>query len=121
MKYRGVEYTVVQGIERGIWKWSASVEGMVVTGKRANPTGGGDRSREGYRSGYRRKIANRAAHELNRFVRPYRLACVASCVALQWPHAQLCKATGKTDASHFEDGGISLTTCDRSSSCRCGR
>jgi hypothetical protein len=32
MKYRGVEYTVVQGIERGVWKWSASVEGVVVTG-----------------------------------------------------------------------------------------
>jgi hypothetical protein len=32
MKYRGVEYTVVQGIERGIWKWSAYVEGMIVTG-----------------------------------------------------------------------------------------
>jgi hypothetical protein len=32
MKYRGVEYTVVQGIERGIWKWSASVEGMIITG-----------------------------------------------------------------------------------------
>jgi len=24
MKYRDVEYTVVQGIERGLWKWSAS-------------------------------------------------------------------------------------------------
>jgi hypothetical protein len=23
---------VVQGIERGVWKWSASVEGVVVTG-----------------------------------------------------------------------------------------
>lgn len=22
MEYRGVEYTVVQGIERGIWKWT---------------------------------------------------------------------------------------------------
>jgi hypothetical protein len=32
MNYRGVEYTVVQGIERGVWKWSASVEGMIVTG-----------------------------------------------------------------------------------------
>jgi hypothetical protein len=32
MKYRGVEYAVVQGIERGVWKWSASVEGVVVTG-----------------------------------------------------------------------------------------
>jgi hypothetical protein len=28
MEYRGFEYTVVQGIERGVWKWSASVEGM---------------------------------------------------------------------------------------------
>jgi hypothetical protein len=33
MEYRGVEYAVVQGIERGIWKWSASVEGLVVIGK----------------------------------------------------------------------------------------
>jgi hypothetical protein len=32
MEYRGVEYTVVQGIERGVWKWSASVEGIVVMG-----------------------------------------------------------------------------------------
>jgi len=24
LKYRGVEYAVVQGIERGLWKWSAS-------------------------------------------------------------------------------------------------
>jgi hypothetical protein len=32
MEYRGIEYTVVQGIGRGVWKWSASVEGMIVTG-----------------------------------------------------------------------------------------
>jgi hypothetical protein len=32
MKYRDVEYTVVQGIERGLWKWSASVAGVVITG-----------------------------------------------------------------------------------------
>ena len=25
MEYRGVEYTVVQGIERGVWKWSVSL------------------------------------------------------------------------------------------------
>ena len=31
-EYRGVEYAVVQGIERGVWKWSASVEGAVVAG-----------------------------------------------------------------------------------------
>ena len=31
-EYRGVEYAVVQGIERGAWKWSASAEGTIVTG-----------------------------------------------------------------------------------------
>jgi hypothetical protein len=35
MEYRGVEYTVVQGIERGVWKWSASVAGVVITGQEA--------------------------------------------------------------------------------------
>ncbi len=35
MKYRDVEYTVVQGIERGLWKWSASVAGVVITGQAA--------------------------------------------------------------------------------------
>jgi hypothetical protein len=32
MKYLGVGYTVVQGIERSIWKWSAYVQGTIVTG-----------------------------------------------------------------------------------------
>jgi hypothetical protein len=35
MKYRDVEYTVVQGIERGLWKWSASVAGVTLTGQAA--------------------------------------------------------------------------------------
>jgi hypothetical protein len=33
MEYKGLEYTVVQGIERRVWKWSASVAGVVVTGQ----------------------------------------------------------------------------------------
>jgi hypothetical protein len=33
MKYRGVEYTVVQGVERGIWKWT------VLLGKDISKTG----------------------------------------------------------------------------------
>jgi hypothetical protein len=33
MEYRDTRYTVVQGIERGVWKWSASVAGMLVNGK----------------------------------------------------------------------------------------
>jgi hypothetical protein len=32
MKYRDIEYTVVQGIERDVWKWSASVAGVVMMG-----------------------------------------------------------------------------------------
>ena len=34
MEHRGIEYTVVQGIERDVWKWSASVEGVVLIGKK---------------------------------------------------------------------------------------
>ena len=33
MEYRDIPYTVVQGIERGVWKWSISVEGMILTGQ----------------------------------------------------------------------------------------
>jgi len=35
MRYRDIEYTVVQGIERGVWKWSASVTGAVIMGQAA--------------------------------------------------------------------------------------
>jgi hypothetical protein len=35
MIYRDIKYTVVQGIERGVWKWSASVAGAVVMGQAA--------------------------------------------------------------------------------------
>jgi hypothetical protein len=33
MEYRDTEYTVVQGIERHLWKWSASVADVVITGQ----------------------------------------------------------------------------------------
>jgi hypothetical protein len=33
MEYRGIEYTVVQGIERGVWKWSAPVTGARIFGQ----------------------------------------------------------------------------------------
>jgi len=33
MRYRDIEYMVVQGIERGVWKWSASVAGLVIMGQ----------------------------------------------------------------------------------------
>jgi hypothetical protein len=35
-KYRDIEYTVVQGIERGVRKWLASVDGVVIMGQAAN-------------------------------------------------------------------------------------
>ena len=35
MRYRDIEFTVVQGIQRGVWKWSASVTGVVITGQAA--------------------------------------------------------------------------------------
>jgi hypothetical protein len=47
MRYRDIEYTVVQGIERGVWKWSASVAGAVIMGQAATKSEGCGRSREG--------------------------------------------------------------------------
>jgi hypothetical protein len=26
MEYRGIDYSVVQGIERGVWKWSVNLD-----------------------------------------------------------------------------------------------
>jgi len=36
MEYRGIEYSVVQGIRRNLWKWSASVANVVITGQSYN-------------------------------------------------------------------------------------
>jgi hypothetical protein len=33
MEHRGVEYSVVQGVERGVWKWPASVADMLIMGQ----------------------------------------------------------------------------------------
>ena len=33
MEYRGIEYSVVQGIRWDLWKWSASVANVVITGQ----------------------------------------------------------------------------------------
>ena len=33
MEYRDIEYTVVQGIRRNLWKWSASAANVVITGQ----------------------------------------------------------------------------------------
>jgi hypothetical protein len=33
MQYRGIEYTLVQGIGRHLWKWSVTVSGIKVSGQ----------------------------------------------------------------------------------------
>jgi hypothetical protein len=33
LKYRDVEYTVVQGIEGQLWKWAISVDGIFIGGQ----------------------------------------------------------------------------------------
>jgi len=33
MEYRDIEYTVVPGIGRHLWKWSASVADVMITGQ----------------------------------------------------------------------------------------
>jgi hypothetical protein len=35
MKYRDVEYTVVQGLGRQLWKWGFAIEGRALTGQAA--------------------------------------------------------------------------------------
>src|SRR5258706_4284761 len=34
MRYRDIEYTVVQGIKRGVWRWSVSVAGTTMVSGR---------------------------------------------------------------------------------------
>src|ERR1700722_18422427 len=55
MEYRNIEFTVVQGIERRVWKWFGVGCGRRDNGQRADPISGGGRSREGYRSGFSSK------------------------------------------------------------------
>jgi hypothetical protein len=33
MQYRGIKYSVVQGIERHLWKWAATVSGTNISGQ----------------------------------------------------------------------------------------
>ena len=33
MRYRDIEYSLVQGLGRHLWKWSASVADAVITGQ----------------------------------------------------------------------------------------
>ena len=46
MEYRDIEYTVVQGIRRNLWKWSASVANVVITGQSYNKSEAGSKPRK---------------------------------------------------------------------------
>ena len=35
MRYRDIEYSIVQGLGRHLWKWSAPVADVVITGQAA--------------------------------------------------------------------------------------
>jgi hypothetical protein len=35
MKYRDIEYPVIQGIERGVWKWWTLVDDIMIRGQAA--------------------------------------------------------------------------------------
>jgi hypothetical protein len=35
MRHRNIEYSLVQGLGRHLWKWSASVADVVITGQAA--------------------------------------------------------------------------------------
>jgi hypothetical protein len=36
MEYRGIEYTVVKGVERGVWRWTASIATLLIMGQAAS-------------------------------------------------------------------------------------
>ena len=33
MEYRGIEYTLVQGVKPGVWKWTTSAANLLIMGK----------------------------------------------------------------------------------------
>ena len=33
MEYQGIRYNVIQGIERRAWRWTVTMDGMLVTGQ----------------------------------------------------------------------------------------
>lgn len=39
MRYRD-KYRVVQGIKRGVWKWSVSIAGIVISGRETSKAAG---------------------------------------------------------------------------------
>jgi hypothetical protein len=46
MLYHGVEYSVVQGIERHLWQWAATVSGTKISGARQRAARGQENAKE---------------------------------------------------------------------------
>jgi hypothetical protein len=79
MKYRNIEYTVLQGIERGVWKWTASVAGVVIMGQAAiksKAVAAAEKAidREPFCSGFRMRVS--AAHRLRE--RTFLSSCISA-------------------------------------------
>jgi len=53
MLYRGVEYSVVQGIERHLWQWAATVSGTKISGARQRAGRGHRKCEKSYCARYR--------------------------------------------------------------------
>jgi hypothetical protein len=73
MRYRDIEYALVEDVERGGWKWSASVVGVVITGEQPSKSAAAAAAE---------KAIDRAV------VRQSSSACLAPNDALQCPHTR---------------------------------
>ena len=52
MLYRGIEFSVVQGIERHLWKWAATVSGTKISGQSRTRDDAIDDAKKNYRARY---------------------------------------------------------------------
>jgi hypothetical protein len=112
MRYRDIEYTVVQGIKRGVWKWSTSVAGRVVSGKepsKAAAVVAVENAIEALVSERMRLVQPRAPRrprkvsERSGAISPTKAETVDAPTVRNYrngPHAHLVKVTGQNGAFH---------------------
>jgi hypothetical protein len=50
--YRGIEFSVVQGIERHLWKWTATVSETKISGQSRTRDGAIDNAKKNHRARY---------------------------------------------------------------------
>ena len=52
MLYRGIEFSVVQGIERHLWKWTATVSETKISGQSRTRDDAIDNTKKNHRARY---------------------------------------------------------------------